>query len=195
MRQIISTWGRNGFITTTALKNYILTRKQPTTTTTTTTTPTLTTMSRGVSTTDLTEETIKEFREAFALFDLNNDGNISAEELGIFMRKMGQQPNDKELRKMIAEVDADGNGLIDFSEFVTLLARKMNNSDKDAEIKEAFDVYDKDRNGRISRDELMTVMRDLGSKLSEADIDRMIQEADSNGDGEIRKFYSRCCFV
>lgn len=140
------------------------------------------------ATADLTEETIKEYREAFQLFDLNNDGNISAEELGIFMRKMGQKPKTDELRKMIAEVDADGNGLIDFSEFVTLLARKMNNSDKDKEIKEAFDVYDKDRNGRISRTELLTVMRDLGSNLTEADIDQMIQEADSNGDGEIRTF-------
>lgn len=151
-------------------------------------------MSRGVAATDLTEETIKEFREAFALFDLNNDGNISAEELGTFMRKMGQKPKDNEIRKMIAEVDADGNGLIDFSEFVTLLARKMNNSDKDAEIKEAFDVYDKDRDGKISKNELLTVMRDLGSNLSEADIDRMILEADSNGDGEIRT-YSTFVFV
>ncbi len=151
---------------------------------------TTTTMARGVSATDLTEETIKEFREAFALFDLDNDGNISPEELGNFMRKMGQKPKDEELRKMIAEVDADGNGLIDFSEFVTLLARKMNNSDKDAEIKEAFDVYDKDRNGKISKDELFTVMRDLGLDLSEADIEQMILEADSNGDGEIRTCFA-----
>lgn len=71
-------------------------------------------MPRG-SVTDLTGETIKEFREAFALFDKDGDGSISVSELGIVMRNMGQNPTEAELKQMIHEVDADGNGLIDFA--------------------------------------------------------------------------------
>jgi len=57
------------------------------------------------------------------------------------MKGMGQNPTDTELQQMINEVDADGNGKIDFAEFVTLMARKMNNTDKDSEIFEAFKVF------------------------------------------------------
>lgn len=134
---------------------------------------------------DLTEETIKEFREAFSLFDKDGDGSISVAELGTVMRNMGQNPTDGELEQMISEVDADGNGLIDFAEFVTLMARKMNNADKDAEIREAFSVFDKDGSGKISGDELRQIMRSLGEELTEDEIQQMIREADTNGDGEI----------
>lgn len=135
--------------------------------------------------TDLTEETIKEYREAFALFDTDGDGAITLEELGAFMKRMGLAPSDADLRRMIGEVDADQNGVIDFAEFVTLMARKMNNADKENEIREAFNVYDKDRSGKISKQDLLATMRALGAQLSEEDADRMIREADSNGDGEI----------
>ncbi|CDF37480.1 Calmodulin [Chondrus crispus] len=134
---------------------------------------------------DLTEETIKEFREAFSLFDKDGDGSISVVELGTVMRNMGQNPTEGELQQMISEVDADGNGLIDFAEFVTLMARKMNNTDKDAEIREAFNVFDKDGSGKISGDELRQIMKSLGEDLTEEEIQQMIREADTNGDGEI----------
>jgi len=114
-----------------------------------------------------------------------SDGNISVMELGIVMRNMGQNPTEAELKQMISEVDADGNGLIDFAEFVTLMARKMNNTDKDAEIKEAFNVFDKDGSGKISKDELRSIMKSLGEDLTDEEITQMIQEADTNGDGEI----------
>lgn len=136
-------------------------------------------------TVDLTEETIKEFREAFSLFDKDGDGSISVQELGTVMRNMGQNPTDGELQQMISEVDADGNGLIDFAEFVTLMARKMNNTDKDAEIREAFSVFDKDGSGKISGDELRQIMKSLGEDLTDDEIQQMIREADTNGDGEI----------
>ncbi len=44
---------------------------------------------------------------------------------------------------MINEVDADGNGTIDFPEFLTMMARKMKDTDSEEEIKEAFRVFDK----------------------------------------------------
>lgn len=41
------------------------------------------------------------------------------------MRSLGQNPTEAELHDMINEVDADGNGTIDFPEFLNLMARKM----------------------------------------------------------------------
>ena len=44
---------------------------------------------------------------------------------------------------MINKVDADGNGTIDFPEFLTMMARKMKDTDSEEEIREAFRVFDK----------------------------------------------------
>ena len=64
-----------------------------------------------------------EYREAFALFDKNGDGCISVYELGTVMRQLGNNPTDQELQDMVNEVDADGNGTLEFDEFCNLMAR------------------------------------------------------------------------
>merc|ERR1712005_61399 len=102
----------------------------------------------------LTEEQISEFKEAFALFDKDGDGTITTKELGTVMRSLGQNPTEAELQDMINEVDADGNGTIDFPEFLTMMARKMKDTDSEEELREAFKVFDKDGNGFISAAEL-----------------------------------------
>ncbi|KAK7248249.1 calmodulin [Aureococcus anophagefferens] len=66
------------------------------------------------------------------------------------MRSLGQNPTEAELADMINEVDADGNGTIDFPEFLTMMARKMKDTDSEEEILEAFKVFDKGGNGFIS---------------------------------------------
>jgi calmodulin len=98
------------------------------------------------------------------------------------MRALGQCPTTPELQDMINEVDSDGNGCIDFPEFLTMMARKMKPTDTEAEMKEAFNVFDKDKDGYISPDELALVMRSLGEMLSDKDIMNMIHEADVDGD-------------
>uniref|UniRef100_A0A4X1VR86 EF-hand domain-containing protein n=1 Tax=Sus scrofa TaxID=9823 RepID=A0A4X1VR86_PIG len=72
----------------------------------------------------------------------------------------------KFLQDMINEVDADGNGTIDFPEFLTMMARKMKDTDSEEEIREAFCVFDKDGNGYINEE-----------------VDGMIREADIDSDG------------
>ena len=133
----------------------------------------------------LTEEQLCEFKEAFSLFDKDGDGTITTKELGTVMRSLGQSPTDEELKDMLNEVDIDGNGIIDFSEFITMMAKKLQDTDSEEELKEAFRVFDKDGNGFISADELRHVMTNLGEQLSEEEVEQMIQEADSNGDGQV----------
>ena len=87
--------------------------------------------------------------------------------------------------KQINEVDADGNGTIDFPEFLTMMARKMKDTDSEEEIREAFRVFDKDGNGFISAAELRHVMTNLGEKLTDEEVDEMIREADIDGDGQV----------
>ena len=68
------------------------------------------------------------FKEHLAMMDCEFelvDSNISTKDLGKVMRSLGQNPTEAELTDMVNEVDADGNGTIDFPEFLTMMARKM----------------------------------------------------------------------
>lgn len=134
---------------------------------------------------NLTEEQIEEFKEAFSLFDKDGDGTITTKELGTVLRSLGQNPTQAELQDMINEVDADGNGTVDFPEFLTLVSRKMKETDSEEEIIEAFKVFDKSGSGFISAAELRHVMTNLGEKLTDDEIDEMVREADMDGDGKL----------
>ncbi|XP_026423630.1 calmodulin-like protein 11 isoform X2 [Papaver somniferum] len=134
----------------------------------------------------LTQDQIVEFQEAFCLFDKDGDvGCITIEELATVICSLDQNPTEEELQDMIKEVDVDGNGTIEFGEFLSLMARKMKETDAEEELQEAFKVFDKDQNGFISAPELRHVMINLGEKLTDEEVDQMIREADLDGDGQV----------
>ncbi|CAL9763826.1 unnamed protein product [Musa acuminata subsp. burmannicoides] len=132
-----------------------------------------------------TEEQITEFYETFCLFDKDGDGSIALEELSTVIKSLGLKPFQEELQGMISEVDVDGNGTIEFAEFLGLMAHKMKDIDSEEELKEAFKVFDKDQNGYISEAELRNVMMSLGEKLTDEEVAQMIREADLDGDGQV----------
>ena len=134
----------------------------------------------------LTDDHVAELKDAFDLFDKDKDGRITTGELGTVMRSLGQDPTDTELRDMVNEIDIDGNGTIEFSEFVAMMANKLKDGrDPDEDLKEAFKVFDKDNNGFISQSELRLVMANLGEKLTDDEVEEMILEADIDGDGQV----------
>ncbi|KAG5150267.1 hypothetical protein JHK84_026739 [Glycine max] len=135
----------------------------------------------------LSEEQIGEIKEAFGLFDKDGDGCITVEELATVIRSLDQNPTEEELQDMINEVDTDGNGTIEFVEFLNLMAKKMKETDAEEDLKEAFKVFDKDQNGYISASEvyLRHVMINLGEKLTDEEVEQMIKEADLDGDGQV----------
>ncbi|CAH0563823.1 unnamed protein product [Brassicogethes aeneus] len=133
----------------------------------------------------LSEDQVAEFKEAFMLFDKDEDGQITMAELGVVMRSLGQRPTETELRDMLNEVDQDGNGTIEFNEFLQMMSKKMKDADGEEELKEAFRVFDKNNDGLISSIELRHVMTSLGERLTEEEVDDMIKEADLDGDGQV----------
>ncbi|XP_058874873.1 calcium-binding protein 2-like isoform X2 [Acipenser ruthenus] len=67
---------------------------------------------------------VKELRDAFRQFDSNKDGQISTAELREAMKKlMGQQLNPREIDEIVKDVDLNGDGLVDFEEFVRMMSR------------------------------------------------------------------------
>ncbi|KAK3088055.1 hypothetical protein FSP39_014076 [Pinctada imbricata] len=102
------------------------------------------------------------------------------------MRSMGQNPTEMELKKIIEEVDKDGDGEIDFPEFMAMMGKKYRKIvSEEEEIKQAFRVFDQDGDGKITFKELKAVLTSIGEKMTEEEFRNLMREADLNGDGEI----------
>lgn len=133
----------------------------------------------------------------------DDDGTITTNELGAVMHSLGQHPSVAEVNAMIKEVDINNNGKIEFNEFVKLMARQVHAAQADMELRDAFKTFDQDGNGFISAGEVRSALAGfgtqglsstcspvpdrwyLGQRLTEAEVEMMIREADIDGDGHI----------
>eukprot|EP00090_Calanus_glacialis_P012067 TRINITY_DN20515_c0_g1_i1.p1 TRINITY_DN20515_c0_g1~~TRINITY_DN20515_c0_g1_i1.p1 ORF type:complete len:197 (-),score=68.13 TRINITY_DN20515_c0_g1_i1:88-645(-) len=79
----------------------------------------------------LTEEEIENYKEAFHEFDADGSGNISTAELGGVMKKLGDNPTEDQLQTMVNKFDEDGNGTIEFTEFLCMMATKMKEGEQE----------------------------------------------------------------
>lgn len=80
------------------------------------------------------------------------------------------------------------SGRLEFAEFVQLAAKFIVEEDAEAmqkELKEAFRLYDKDGNGFIPTSCLKEILRELDDAITDAELDGMIEEIDSDGSGTV----------
>ena len=61
--------------------------------------------------------------KAFSLFDADNTGRITFENLKQVAIELGENLEDDELREMIAEADRDGDGGVDREEFYRIMKK------------------------------------------------------------------------
>lgn len=85
---------------------------------------------------------------------------------------------------MFLKIDLDGNGTIDYTEFVMATIEEKNLITNER-LKMAFKMFDKDNSGALSPDEIKEVLC-FDSSVDPSEIDQIIAEIDENGDGEVQ---------
>ncbi|XP_066154196.1 troponin C-like [Euwallacea fornicatus] len=137
---------------------------------------------------ELSKEQIALLKNAFDTFDVEKKGSIGVVMIGTILSMLGVQTTEKMLADIIAEVDEDGSGELEFEEFVTLASRFMVEEDAEAmqqELKEAFRLYDKEGNGYITTSTLKEILKELDDKLTSEELDMIITEIDTDGSGTV----------
>merc|ERR1712167_413955 len=132
----------------------------------------------------LTEEQRGELREAFDLFDTDGSGAVDFTELMTAMKALGFEPKKEEIAKIVKEMDKDGDATVDFEEFCIMMAEKMNQKDGKEELLKGFKLFDDDSTGKISFKNFKRVAKELGETLSDPELQEILAEADTDGDGE-----------
>ena len=136
---------------------------------------------------DVPESKLKEYKEAFEMFDKDGSGTISVSEIRKILRNFGNQVTESEVKDMIKDIDADGSGELDFEEFVTLMEKKIviEGEDDDDAILKAFKSFDKDQNGYITNSEFRYILTQLGEKFTDQEVDTLFKECDLDDDGKL----------
>jgi calcium-dependent protein kinase len=130
---------------------------------------------------------LRDLEIMFNRIDTSKDGKLSLDELskGIEELQAFFQFEDIDYEDLLKKMDADGDGEIDFSEFITAAFNTrtlLTQENLDA----AFKTFDKDGNGKITKDELQAIFSGgEASKASDAVWKDIMDEVDKNGDGEI----------
>ena len=134
---------------------------------------------------DLALNKEKEYKNIFDMYDSNKDGNVNSLELANILKSININISDEEIKEIMTEIDLEGNGQINYEEFISILNRREKDVDNEEELLKAFKVFDKEGNGLININELKHIMLTVGNNLSENEINDMLAEADTDMDGYI----------
>ena len=127
----------------------------------------------------------REIKDAYEQFDANRDGYIDPDDLKIAMKSLGFEFSQDELQRFLLELDPKNTGNIDFQSFSDLIRNKMAERDTLEQIQMAFQMLDMEKSGKITFSNLKKVAKELGETISDQELHEMINEADTDNDGEI----------
>ena len=129
------------------------------------------------------KEHLQKLRNIFYKIDLNMDGKLSREELYTAYKEAKIDISKEELNKIIKFMDFDGNGYIEYEEFIRVTLPKEQLF-TDINLKNAFEMFDKDKNGTISVDEIIEVIG-MDKEFDKNAIEELKKEVSYDGNKEI----------
>ena len=133
----------------------------------------------------LSADEIEEIKEAFDIFDVDRSGAISVQELLNAMRSLGFDTKNPAIFQMIADMDEDGNGEIEFEEFLDMMTARISDRNTKEDLERVFKLFDDKRTGEISVENLRRVAKELGEDIPEEELREIILRADLDGDGKL----------
>ncbi|XP_024015294.1 calcium-dependent protein kinase 19 isoform X1 [Eutrema salsugineum] len=138
---------------------------------------------------NLKEEELKGLKTMFANIDTDKSGTITYEELKTGLEKLGSRLTETEVKQLLEDADVDGNGTIDYIEFISATMNRYR-VEREENLFKAFQHFDKDNSGFITRQELETAMKEYNMG-DDAMIKEIILEVDADNDGSIN--YQEFC--
>ena len=134
---------------------------------------------------DIPEDQVAEYKEAFDMFDRNKTGTLSIGDITKIMKNFGYPMTKEEARGMISNVDASGDGEVDFEEFVMLMEKQVHNLSDDPVLL-AFRDFDKNDDGKITNREFKYILTHVGENtFSEEEVEGLFKDCGLKEEDEL----------
>ncbi len=127
---------------------------------------------------------IEGLRDMFQMMDTDNSGAITFEKLKAGLIQIGSHLTEAEVQLLMDAADVDGNGSLDYGEFVaaTIHLQRLDNDDH---LHKAFTHFDADNSGYIEMQELRAAIGDNLVADEMSVINGILEEVDTDRDGRI----------
>ena len=124
-------------------------------------------------------------REVFIAFDESGSGKLTKDQLikGLNI-VLTPEESEKEVNRLMSIIDVDGNGFIEYEEFLRAGLNKEKIITKE-NLEISFKLYDINKRGKINAEELGMVLGQGDDNFNEKVWQELIDEADIDKDGEI----------
>ena len=133
---------------------------------------------------DVDPALMAQYRDAFKLFDKNEDGVIDFQEFTEVTKSIGMESKPESIKLIIDTIGADNK--VSFPQFMAVMTGKMKGMDTKKDVLRAFQVFDENKNGTVRAGQLKHLLRTFYSVMSVAECDQLINEAGADSDGNIK---------
>ena len=127
-------------------------------------------------------------RDLFKMYDKNNDGELSKDELICFLNSIQKPFSDEDLSELLKQMDRDKDGMISVDELIFYLKTKAYYipQNEAEEVLDCFRVFDSNKDMTVTRKELETIFSKFEVKgITKEDLDYFFKECDKNGNNYI----------
>ena len=115
----------------------------------------------------------------FRRLDSSGDGFIDRDELKELIEMLGTTVTEDEVDKALHELDENNDGKVDLKEFTKWYIKSEMRLK--SELKTTFEEFDVDSSGTIDGNELRELLRALGTKVNDMDVQATLEEAHITG--------------
>ena len=118
---------------------------------------------------------LTELKQAFDLFDVQNEGEISPHDTLEAMKNLGYDKSNPELYRIMSELDTPENDTVDFPLFANHIIGMISDKTTEDGIRTIFNLFvDDPKEGTVSALNLKKIIEELGEKPSQEKINKIL---------------------
>ena len=131
------------------------------------------------------EEILTDMKNVFSVFDMQSTSCVEIKHLRTIMRALDFDLEPAELEIVRKQIDPEESGVIKFQNLKLVMEDKLKDKDTPEDMMAELKHLDRDKDERIPVPEFKQYMANMGSKMTNEQIEELMKEVDTRGDGYI----------